>query len=139
MNQDPVFEFSEHFDITFLLDLYQNDIDYALDIFEFTLSHYPTALAELQVSVLENDWQNAAVFAHRLKADIRGLGLTQQGNKLGQLHNLIIVENGKDIAAINKLCHEIQFSLLSTVPIVCDEINRMKLYLDTYPPKIWNY
>ncbi|NML39835.1 hypothetical protein HHL17_21730 [Chitinophaga sp. G-6-1-13] len=129
MNQDPVFEFSEYFDNTFLLELYQNDIDYALDIFEITLSHYPTVLAELQVSVLENNWEEAILFAHRLKSGIRGLGFTQQANKLGHLHKLITIENAKDTPVINKLCHEIQFSLLSAIPIVRNEMNRMRLYL----------
>ncbi|MBC9932911.1 Hpt domain-containing protein [Chitinophaga qingshengii] len=139
MDQDFVFEFSERFDNLFLQSVYENDILYAQQMFEEVYMMLTSFLARTQLSFEELNWEECAHRLHQLKGHLGYIGQTKLRECVEQLRKQLL-EDTVNASAVIIIYLQIQLSLLSLMPSIHAEINRMELYLDTHSPHvIWNF
>lgn len=134
MNQDPVFEFSEHFDGTLLHTLFENDLNSILEILSEAEQHLTGLLAGLYRQLEAENWEGAGFHVHNLANSLSIIGqlkLSANARLLGK--KLSKEELNKPEILI--FYHQLNLSIHSFFPIICSEIKRMRIYLDTHYPK----
>lgn len=128
MSHDPVFEFSEHFDVKFLQQVFENNIHYAKDLFSLFLQGTEERLQYVQQLLDAEDWYNASYRIHRFKADFFMAGLSRQGKVLQEIENALKCQDF-DAATIVADFRRVHLEVLAMYPLVRAEIDRMNVYL----------
>ncbi|RBL90196.1 hypothetical protein [Chitinophaga flava] len=126
MDKDPVFQFSEYFDNDFLQELYENNISYAIGLFEIFCEITAPDLISISLHVEAANWDRVRFHLHKLDPNPSMVGLLPLSHQIQQLETKLIFQD-TDTAVTD--FYNIQSALLAAIPYVREEINRMKLFV----------
>lgn len=135
MNHDPVFRFSGHFDDEYLQQLYENNIEYAIDLFETFCGIITGKLQDIQALLEAAEWENASFSLHRFCESLYMVGLTTPGQEMRQIEQQVIDLSNQqrkviiDSALVVMMFRRIHIEVLAKLPYMKEEIARMKVYL----------
>lgn len=125
------FEFHRELDVKYLNTLYENNIAYAADLFEIFLRTIREEVKKLEVLVADSDWEQLRFSIHKLKPNFAMVGLTWTSNNMQVLENLLRGTQEYDAATIQTLFSSINADMQQYYPIVADEYERMKSYMES--------
>lgn len=124
MNKDS-FQFSRELDYEFLEQVYEDDLDYAHDIFEAFLETYKEEYNLLQKAVESSEFAEVKRVAHKMKPTFAMVGLPELSTYLEKLERLGVSE---DANGINQYYSELTELLTNKIGLVEAEMNRIKKY-----------
>ncbi|MGN7824990.1 hypothetical protein ACTJJB_33005 [Chitinophaga sp. 22536] len=131
MNQDPVFEFSEHFDEAHFYGLFGNDIEDTLILFYEISEHLPGQLNEASFFLTDGNWEGAQYEIHRLRGSLRIMGQYQQDANILQLL-MKLRETDVNATEVITTFKQVQLFVFSLLPLINEEIKRIRLYINTH-------
>lgn len=144
MDYDYVFEFSDYFDSEYLQDLYQNNIPYAVEVFQISYSSIADQLSTIHVHLVGGDWTMALFDLHRLWPILDQVGLTLLSGQLretGLRLNVLAkatsgdLEATEEAASVQTTFRQTALSTLATLPYILEEMYRMDVYL-SHPQRL---
>ena len=138
MNQDLVFEFSEHFDNALLHGMFGNNIYEVLKLFTEANEHLLTQLTHTRIPLTAGNWLEAKYRLHKLGGTLGVLGRSLQMADVKELCKRLEMDNINAFEVIASF-KQIQSAVFSLIPQIHEEIKRMELYLNRhYPSARWN-
>lgn len=135
MNHDPVFRFSGHFDDEYLQELYENNIEYVVDLFEAFCDIITGKLQHIQAHLESAEWEHARFSLRRFCESLYMVGLTSPGREMQHIEQQVIALSNQhrkiiiDTASVVMAFRRIHIEVLAKLPYIREEIARMKVYL----------
>lgn len=124
---DKIFQFNPELDRDYLQTFYEEDLDYAADMFstflEYTLAEFPL----LKTAIGEGDMEEIRKAAHKVKPTFAMVGLTKLRDKLAQIEQLASANS--DIELIKPIHAKIENQLNHFIPILEADLHQMELLL----------
>lgn len=127
-SKEVSFNFNVLLDQDFLQMVYEGDLSYAGDIFEIFLTHSVKEMDELGQAIDLQDWDATRRISHKLKPNFSMVGLPQLEEKMGQIEMLANLQN--NVEAIPGIFLDIQSSLTAYIPILEDDLEKIRLAQD---------
>ncbi|NND06001.1 MAG: PAS domain S-box protein [Saprospiraceae bacterium] len=118
------FQFNNILDVDFLKEVYDDDIEYAADIFDIFLNHSLQDIAQLSIYIENEDWDPLGDLAHKIKPTFSMVGLTNLETKMLQIEKS--ARNEKNIEDIRAIYSEIDEILQQTIPVLEEELRKMR-------------
>ena len=119
------FQFSRSLDYEFLEQVYEDDLDYAYDIFEAFLDSYREEYDLLQKAIGEGDYSEVKRVAHKMKPTFSMVGLPELSTNLENLEKLGATGDGDEI---NKYNLQLTQLLSDRIGLVEMELEKLKSY-----------
>ncbi|MBC9909574.1 hypothetical protein [Chitinophaga varians] len=135
MNHDPVFRFSGHFDDEYLQELYENNIEYVIDLFETFCDIITGKLQNIEAHLESAEWEHASFSLNRFRENLYMVGLTSSGQEMRHIEQQVFALTHQprkeiiDTASIVMAFRRIHIEVLAHLPYFREEIARMKVYL----------
>jgi len=124
MEENTNFAFNEKLDVDTLEALYEDDLEYAADLFETFLDYTVEEFKPLKNFILTQDWAATKSLAHKLKPTFSMVGLTQLEAKMMAIEHQAIEQ--PDPQKIAKLHREVEEALTVYIPILSEDLEKMK-------------
>lgn len=125
------FQFSTQLDAALLEGLYQDDVEYAEEMFQLFFKVSLPEFQALRPLVEKEDWKAVQAGVHKLKPAFKMIGLPKLWEKMKSLEEVAeLKQHGKatDISA-PALLQEINTELTVQLPIVQSELERIQNYI----------
>ena len=119
------FQFSRALDYEFLEQVYEDDLDYAHDIFEAFIDSYREEYDLLQKAIAEGNYAEVKRVAHKMKPTFSMVGLPELSNNLEKLEKLGAIGDGDEI---NKYNLQLIQLLSDKIGLVEMELQKLKSY-----------
>ncbi|MBI1304977.1 MAG: PAS domain S-box protein [Bacteroidetes bacterium] len=119
------FHFSKELDRQLLIDSYDNDIEYAADIFSTFLSNTPDELKRVQEFIKQNKTAEIRTIIHRIKPTFQMVGLPAISVMCSDAEKLADEKNEDFMLKVN----EITDAFESTRSLIISELERMQNYI----------
>lgn len=124
------FEFNEALDVKYLDGLYDNNISYAVDLFEIFLRTIKEEIEKLRTTVSNADWEKLKFQVHKIKPNLSMVGLTWIAAKMQELENNL--RNGQEEQEqIVQLFNEVAIAVDEFYPVIKEEHEKMRVFMDT--------
>lgn len=124
MEETTNFAFNEKLDVDTLEALYEDDLEYAADLFEIFLDYTVEEFKPLKGLIEAQDWPATKSLAHKLKPTFSMVGLTQLESKMMAIEHQVLKQ--PDPQTIAALHHEVEEALIEYIPILSDDLEKMK-------------
>ena len=121
------FIFSPLLDSDYLSELYGDDLEYALEMFEIFLQNTPAEIDMLFVTVTSKDYQGTAKITHKIKPTFNMVGLTRQSKILDELEIKAKNEN----VPFKEFKEVWMNRLYSIFPLIQEEVLRIQKFLNS--------
>lgn len=121
------FEFSQTLDVSFLNEVYEDDLAYAVEIFESFLETLPAGLLQLEEHFQSGDIAAFRSVAHRLKPSFSYVGLTGITNQMASLEKSCLVIQRLEESAT--LYQQVVKDIQASIPAIKLELNRLKSHI----------
>jgi HPt (histidine-containing phosphotransfer) domain-containing protein len=122
--ETKIFEFDQRLDTGFLRSLYEDDIENAAMSFELFLIKYPQHLKEIEDDFIAGDVKGFRQKVHKAKPTFSYVGLTALSARAAAIEKMC--DEQGDLNKVNNLYQEFKNSLEELIPVVQDELERMK-------------
>lgn len=122
-----IFEFNHKLDYLFLKDVYGDDYEYAIDMFETFSTNTMQEVPKLDAAFDEKNIKEIKRLAHKLKPSFGIVGLTDLEKILTEIENTIEDSNIEDI---KKKFKKFKEKLPAATEIVTADLENMKAFLD---------
>jgi PAS domain S-box-containing protein len=122
------FEFHESLDVFYLNGLYDNNISYAVDLFEIFLRTIKEELEKLRVTVENADLERLKFQVHKMKPNLSMVGLTWISAKMQELETHLRAGQ-EDHEQIVRLFGEIAEDVDKFYPIISEEYRKMREFM----------
>ena len=122
--KSKIFEFDQRLDAGFLCSLYEDDIENAVMSFDFFLNKYLQHLKEIEEDFIAGDVKGFRQKVHKAKPTFSYVGLTEISAKAAAIES--ICDNEGDLNKVKNLYQEFKNSLEKIIPVVQNELERMK-------------
>ncbi len=116
--------FSEKLDVVQLNNLYQNDYDYALEMFELFIEHSIPNFKKIESSIQDKNWDKVKKEIHKLKPNFTMVGLTELRSKIEKMETLVFQKSNEKVM-IEKY-NEIKIKLNHLLPEITATIKKLK-------------
>lgn len=124
MEENTNFTFNEKLDVDTLEALYEDDLEYAADLFETFLDYTVEEFKPLKDLIQAKDWAATKSLAHKLKPTFSMVGLTQLETKMMAIeHQAIEQPDPQKIATLHR---EVEEALTVYIPILSEDLDKMK-------------
>ncbi len=124
MEENTNFTFNEKLDVDTLEALYEDDLEYAADLFETFLDYTVEEFKPLKDLIQAKDWAATKSLAHKLKPTFSMVGLTQLETKMMAIeHQAIEQPDPQKIATLHR---EVEEALTVYIPILSEDLEKMK-------------
>jgi Hpt domain len=120
-----IFKYNQRLDAAFLRSIYEDDMEHAAISFEQFLLKYPVQLKEVEDSFAIGDINTFRQKLHKLKPVFSYVGLTKITADAEIIEKLC--NETPDINVINRLYIDLKRQLDEFIPIIKDELRRLKL------------
>jgi hypothetical protein len=120
-----IFKYNQRLDAAFLQSIYEDDMEHAAISFEQFLLKYPVQLKEVEDSFVIGDINTFRQKLHKLKPVFSYVGLTKITADAEIIEKLC--NETPDINVINRLYIDLKRQLDEFIPIIKDELRRLKL------------
>jgi hypothetical protein len=120
-----IFKYNQRLDAAFLQSIYEDDMEHAAISFEQFLLKYPVQLKEVEDSFAIGDINTFRQKLHKLKPVFSYVGLTKITADAEIIEKLC--NETPDINVINRLYIDLKRQLDEFIPIIKDELRRLKL------------
>lgn len=124
MEENKNFTFNEKLDVETLEALYEDDLEYAADLFETFLDFTVEEFKPLKGLIEAEDWPSAKALAHKLKPTFSMVGLSSVETKMMEIEHLAMQEGNKQ--RILQLHQEVEQAIEEYVPILITDLGKMK-------------
>lgn len=124
MEENTNFTFNEKLDVDTLEALYEDDLEYAADLFETFLDYTVEEFKPLKDLIRAQDWAATKSLAHKLKPTFSMVGLTQLETKMMAIEHQVIEQ--PDPQKIATLHREVEEALTVYIPILSEDLEKMK-------------
>jgi len=122
-----IFQFSSDLDGDYLRTFYEDDLDYAADMFDTFLEYTVAEFPNLKVAIDTGEMEEIRKAAHKIKPTFAMVGLTQLRDKLAQVESLASANS--DIELIKSIQVNIEQKLNHFIPILETDLRQMELFL----------
>ena len=124
MEENKNFAFNEKLDVETLEALYEDDLEYAADLFETFLDFTVEEFKPLKGFIETEDWATAKGLAHKLKPTFSMVGLPSIESKMMEIEHLAM--QARDKEKILQLHQEVEQAIEEYVPILNADLDKMK-------------
>lgn len=124
MEENTNFAFNEKLDVDTLEALYEDDLEYAADLFETFLDYTIPEFKPLKELIVAQDWAATKSLAHKLKPTFSMVGLTQLEAKMMAIEHQALEQ--PDPEKITTLHREVEEALAVYIPILSEDLEKMK-------------
>ena len=124
MEENKDFAFNEKLDVETLEALYEDDLEYAADLFETFLDFTVEEFKPLKGLIEAEDWAGTKGLAHKLKPTFSMVGLSSVESKMMEIEHLALQEGDK--TKILQLHQEVEQAIEEYVPILNADLDKMK-------------
>ncbi|MEZ5041047.1 MAG: response regulator [Saprospiraceae bacterium] len=124
MEENTTFTFNDKLDVATLTVLYEDDLEYAADLFETFLDYTVKELEPLKALIEAEDWVNTKSLAHKLKPTFSMVGLPQLEAKMLEIELNALEQAHKK--TMQGLYEEVVESLNAFIPIIAEDLVKMK-------------
>jgi hypothetical protein len=121
------FEFNSRLDRDFLHSLYEDDISYAVDVFESFLNDTKNEFREIKKKYKENDIRGIRQKLHKIKPTFSFVGLTELTKETEQV--IKICDLSSCVTETEPGCSDLFSKISDSFCIVEEELSRMKNFL----------
>ena len=121
------FSFSDQLDVAFLKEVYEDDMEYAADIFEIFLDTFDEEYGKLRELIASQKCPEIRACAHKLKPTFSMVGLT---NVTEQFKALETAASNNKLDEIQQLYQKIDQILIEKIPIISDQRKQLLTHLD---------
>jgi HPt (histidine-containing phosphotransfer) domain-containing protein len=121
---DTKFIFSTLLDQDFLVSLYDDDVQYAADVFSSFLSGLPSVLNQLQQAFDQEDILQFRKIIHHQKPTFSYVGLTQLTSQMEELEKKC--DAAQHISEITTLYTSLQSQINHYQPVIAAELARLE-------------
>jgi len=124
MEENKNFAFNEKLDVETLEALYEDDLEYAADLFETFLDFTVEEFKPLKGMIESEDWAGTKGLAHKLKPTFSMVGLSSVESKMMEIEHLAMQQGDKQ--QILHLHQEVEQAIEEYVPILNTDLEKMK-------------
>lgn len=124
MEENKNFTFNEKLDVDTLEALYEDDLEYAADLFETFLDFTVEEFKPLKGFIEAEDWATTKGLAHKLKPTFSMVGLPTIESKMMEIEHLAMQQEDKE--KILQLHQEVEQAIEEYVPILNADLDKMK-------------
>jgi DNA-binding response OmpR family regulator len=124
MEKNTNFAFNEKLDVDTLEALYEDDLEYAADLFETFLDYTVEEFKPLKGLIEAQDWPATKSLAHKLKPTFSMVGLTQLESKMLAIEHQTLKQ--PDPQRVAELHQEVKEALMVYIPILSEDLEKMK-------------
>ena len=124
---EGIFQFNRELDGNYLQTFYEDDLDYAADMFSTFLEYTVAEFPNLKIAVTGADMEEIRKAAHKIKPTFAMVGLTKLRDDLAQIEDLAAANSGIEI--IEPIRAKIEDQLNHFIPILEADLRQMELFL----------
>lgn len=124
MEENKNFTFNEKLDVETLEALYEDDLEYAADLFETFLDFTVEEFKPLKGLIEAEDWTSAKALAHKLKPTFSMVGLPSVESKMMEIEHLAMQAGDKQ--QLLQLHEQVEKAIEEYVPILNTDLDKMK-------------
>ncbi len=121
------FSFADQLDVAFLKEVYEDDMEYAADIFDIFLDSFDEEYGKLKTLVASQQCPEIRAYAHKLKPTFSMVGLTSVTELFKALETA--ASNG-ELDKIQELHQKIDKILIQKIPIISDQRKLLLAHLE---------
>ncbi len=126
-NAEGIFQFNQELDSGYLQTFYEEDLDYAADMFSTFLEYTVAEFPKLKIAIKSGDMEEIRKAAHKIKPTFAMVGLTKLRDELAQIEQLAAANS--DLETIKSICAKIENQLNHFIPILEADLQQMELFL----------
>jgi len=116
-------ELEKGLDINYLKQVYEDDYEYMVDMFDTFLQITPTEFGNLHDAIDESDIDKVAAIAHKIKPTFQMVGLPKLSEQMSHLENE--AKSNQDINKLRKIQYSIYKEYLSLKPILIKQLENL--------------
>ncbi|MEL7123452.1 MAG: Hpt domain-containing protein [Bacteroidota bacterium] len=95
--QKKDFSYHPELDVEIIHDLYEDDYDYAFQMFDIFLRNIPSEIEKLQQAFAASDWQVVKDVAHKMKPTFTMVGLPTLREQLESIERSLLENNNQQV------------------------------------------
>ena len=121
------FSFSDKLDIDFLKEVYEDDMEYALDIFEIFLDTFEEEYGKLKAKIESSNCSDIRAAAHKMKPTFSMVGLTKITKKFKKLE---AAAKNDDCDSALEIFKEVDKTLLKKIPLIKSQKEQLSAFVN---------
>ncbi len=122
-----IFQFNPQLDSAYLQTFYEDDLDYAADMFDTFLEYTVAEFPNLKIAIAGGNMEEIRKAAHKIKPTFAMVGLTTLRDELAEIERL--ASTNSDIELMERIQADLEDQLNHFIPILEADMHQMELFL----------